>query len=82
MMVVPGIPREVALRVAVNSLNDCVGPNGLTPTLLVFGTLPQLPLLQSRSGPYDGQSARDRALNSAVSEYRKYVAEMRIRESL
>jgi hypothetical protein len=82
MMDIPGLPREVALRVAVKALNDCVGPNELTQTLLVFGTLPQLPLLQGRIGPYDGQSARDKALNSAMIEYRKYVAEMRIRESL
>jgi hypothetical protein len=60
MMDVPGLPREVALRVAVKALNECVGPNGLTPTLLVFGTIPQLPLLQGRISPYDEQSARDR----------------------
>jgi Reverse transcriptase (RNA-dependent DNA polymerase) len=77
-----GLPREVALRVAVKALNDCVGPNGLNPALSVFGTLPQLPILQGRISPDDGQSARDKALNSPMSEYRKYVAEMRIRESL
>jgi hypothetical protein len=82
MMNVPDLPREIALRVAVKALNDCAGPSGLIPTLMVFGTLPQLPMLQGRIGPYDGQHARERAINAAMSEYRKYVAERRIREAL
>lgn len=31
---------ENCLQLAVNSLNDTVGPEGLCPTMLVFGTLP------------------------------------------
>jgi hypothetical protein len=39
-------------------------------------------MIQGRIGPYDGQYARESANNAEMSEYRKYVAEMRIREAL
>jgi hypothetical protein len=82
LMTVAGLPTQIALRVALKALNDSVGPNGLIPTLLVFGTMPQLPMLQGRMGPYSFQEARDRAINTAMKEYRTYVAEQRIREAL
>jgi hypothetical protein len=61
----------------VKALNDCAGPNGLIPTLVVFGTLPQLPMLQGRIGLH----VRELSI-AAMSEYREYVAERRIREAL
>jgi hypothetical protein len=43
---VPGISDELTLRLAVKALNDTSGPDGLVPTLLVYGILPQQPMLQ------------------------------------
>ena len=34
----PNIPRHAALQMAIKAVNDSTGPNGLIPTLLVFGT--------------------------------------------
>jgi hypothetical protein len=62
-------------------MNDTVGPNGLIPTLLVFGTMPQLPLQRGRLSPYSGQEQRDVALKAALSKYQKYVSERRLHEA-
>jgi Reverse transcriptase (RNA-dependent DNA polymerase) len=79
---IPSLPDDVALRVAVKAINDTVGPNGLIPTLLVFGTMPQLPLMQGTLSPYTGQEQRDHALRTATAEYRKYVSERRLQTAL
>lgn len=34
---IPRISRELALQMLFKAINDSVGPNGLVPTLLVFG---------------------------------------------
>jgi hypothetical protein len=79
---VPLIQDDIALRVSVKALNDSVGMDGLIPTLLVFGTMPQLPTLQGKLSPYSGQEAREAAIKCASKEYRSYIAEQRIREAL
>ena len=33
----PDISKDMALQIAFKAINDSVGPNGLIPTLLVFG---------------------------------------------
>ena len=35
-----GINKDMALQMAVKAVNDTAGPNGLVPTLLVFGAYP------------------------------------------
>jgi transposase InsO family protein len=79
---IPSLADEVALRVIVKAINDTVGPNGLIPTLLVFGNMPQLPLMQGNLIPYSGQEQRESALRAATAEYQKYVCERRLREAL
>jgi hypothetical protein len=79
---IPSLPDDVSLRVAVKAINDTVGPNGLVPTLLDFGTMPQLTLMQGSLSPYTGQEQRDIALRAATAEYQKYVNERRLKEVL
>ena len=38
----PSMDKESALQAAVKALNDSAGPDGLIPTLLVYGALPRL----------------------------------------
>ena len=49
---------EDFLVLLTKALNDTAGPNGLVPTLLVFGVLPRIPFvsseLSSRESPYSG----------------------------
>ena len=40
----PSLDNDTALSVAVMALNNTARPEGLTPTLLVFGTVPKLPV--------------------------------------
>ena len=37
---IPGIDKDIALQMAFKVINDFIGPNGLIPTLLVFGVYP------------------------------------------
>ena len=39
---IPGIDRDMALQIAFKALNDTAGPEGLVPTLLVFGACPRI----------------------------------------
>lgn len=75
----PTISPALALRLAVKTMNDTIGPNGLVHTLLVFGTLPRLP---TGTSPFPDQDARHRALSTARREYETIVSHRRIREAL
>lgn len=36
--------KRTVLEITVKALNNTAGPNGLVPTLLVFGIIPRLPV--------------------------------------
>ena len=36
------IGKDIALQIAFKAINDSIGPNGLTPTLLVFRAYPHI----------------------------------------
>ena len=38
------LDNKTTLALEVHGLNNTANPEGLTPTLLVFGTLPKIPL--------------------------------------
>jgi hypothetical protein len=80
-MTIAGLPIQIAVRVALKALNDSVGPNGLIPTFLVFGAMPQLPMLR-KNRPLQRSRGEKWAISTAMKEYRTYVAEQRIREAL
>ena len=40
----PRLKEDTRLSVAVQAFNNAAGPDGLVPTLLVFGMVPKLPL--------------------------------------
>ena len=44
---VPGINKDVALQMAFKAVNDSIGPDGLVPTLLVYGAYPRMSELDS-----------------------------------
>jgi hypothetical protein len=37
-----GINKDMALQMAFEAINDTAGPDGIVPTLLVYGTLPRM----------------------------------------
>ncbi len=75
----PRIDRTLALRLAQKAMNDTMGPNGLVPSLLVFGMVPRFPAVNSKL-PH--QVVRMRSLEIARTEMATIVAELRIIEAL
>ena len=75
----PSLDPEVALRLATKALNDTSGPDGLVPSLLVFGSLPSFPAV-NMDVPI--QKHRMAALQTARKEMSSIVARLRIQEAL
>lgn len=73
------IPDEYALALAVKAANDTAGPHGLSPTLLVFGVTPRLPL-RPQNLPDNHQ--RMRALRTAKSEMARLISRARLETAL
>ena len=64
---------------AVKAVNDTAGPEGLVPTLLVFGTYPRL---SSTSPPSPSIATRANAIKKAMMEVRQLKAKRQISEAL
>lgn len=65
---------DECLEMAVKSVNDTIGPEGLCPTLLVFGIIPRI----SQRHPAPSQVERAKAIDSAMDLVRKEQAKRRI----
>lgn len=75
----PSVKPKLDLRIALKAMNDTMGPEGLVPTLLVFGCLPKLPTINTN---LPGQRERMRALQQARKEMATITAEIRIQRAL
>jgi hypothetical protein len=64
---------------AVKAVNDTAGPDGLVPTLLVFGTYPRL---SKTSPPSPSIAAQATAVRKAMSEIRKLKAARQVQDAL
>lgn len=62
------------LQMAVKSVNDSIGPEGLCPTLLLYGTVPR----PARNTPAETQIARTQAIDKAMDTVQKEQAKRRI----
>ena len=56
------------LQIACKAVNNTAGPDGLVPTLLVFGVYPRI---SDNNSPIATVSARARAVQKAIKELRK-----------
>jgi hypothetical protein len=75
----PRMSLELALRLAVKAMNDTMGPNGLVPSLLVFGMIPRFPIIDAN---VPDQEQRGLAMQVSREEYQNVVAEMRVKAAL
>jgi hypothetical protein len=75
----PGIDRDAALQMAFKALNDTAGPDGLVPTLLVFGAYPRMTELDA---PSPTVTQRANAVKKAMAEIRKLRAERQVADAL
>lgn len=75
----PSLSDNLKLRLSVKALNDTAGPEGLVPSLLVFGVIPSLGNTEAN---LVDQERRFRAMHLAPAEAAKITAEERIRIAL
>ncbi len=74
-----GLSKEIILQMAVKAINDTAGPNGLVPTLLVFGAYPRMSEFDS---PTPTITQRATAIKNAMKEVRKVRAERQVADAL
>ena len=70
---------DIILQMAVKAINDSAGPNGLVPTLLVFGAYPRL---TDDSPPSPSITQRAEAVRKAMKEIQRLHAERQIKDAL
>jgi hypothetical protein len=70
-----GITKDLILQMAVKAVNDTAGPDGLVPTLLVFGAYPRMTTLDP---PAPSITQRAQAIRKAMAE----IAKLRARKSV
>jgi hypothetical protein len=69
-----GMNNDHILQMAVKAVNDTAGPDGLVPTLLVFGAYPRLTHM---SPPSPSIETRTRTIRKAMAEVRQVKANNR-----
>jgi hypothetical protein len=70
---------ESILQMAVKAVNDTAGPDGLVPTLLVFGAYPRM---TTESPPSPSMIKRSEAIQKATKALRKIAAERQVADAL
>ncbi len=76
----PSLDPESLLQGALKALNDSTGPDGLVPTLLVYGALPRLGLPIDKPSPTMYERAI--AVRKATDEMSKHFASRQVRDAL
>ena len=71
--------KELALQMAVKAVNDTAGPDGLVPTLLVFGAYPKMSQLDP---PAPTIAQRATAVKKAMEEVTKIRATRAVQDAL
>ena len=75
----PQLPKEEILQMSVKAINDTAGPDGLVPTLLVFGAYPRMTW---DDAPAASTMARGAAIKAAMAEARRCHAARKITSAL
>ena len=73
------IQKELALQMAVKAVNDTAGPDGLVPTLLVYGAYPRMSNLDP---PAPSITERAAAIRKAMAEIVKLRAKQTVSNAL
>ena len=75
----PDTPREMTLQIVVKAVNDTAGPDGLVPTLLVFGAYPKIADSDTLTTTV---AQRARAIQLAMKEVTRLHAQQMIQKAL
>ena len=73
--------KNIRLSIAANAVNNTVGPEGITPTLLLFGATPKIALPNLENLQID-QKARFEAMEIAPKEMETVTAQRRVKKAL
>jgi hypothetical protein len=73
------LSRDMVLQMAVKAVNDTAGPQGLIPTLLVYGTYPRM---IDSDLPAPSVQERAEAIRKAMNEVAKLRAQTQVKEAL
>ncbi|KAF1936271.1 hypothetical protein EJ02DRAFT_459660, partial [Clathrospora elynae] len=73
------MPDKAILQMAVKAVNNTAGPDGLVPTLLVFGAYPRM---TTELPPSPSMVKRSEAIQKATKALRKLTAERQIADAL
>jgi len=73
------IDKEMILQMTVKAINDSVGPNGIVPTLLVFGIYPRLTKMDPLSLSI---TKRVEAIRTVTKEVRCLYTERQVKDAL
>ncbi|KAI0995095.1 hypothetical protein K3495_g13086 [Podosphaera aphanis] len=73
------ISKEFILQIAQKAVNDTAGPDGIVPTLLVFGAYPRISDLDA---PAPSATQRANAIQKATIELRHSYAKRQVRDAL
>jgi hypothetical protein len=75
----PSANKESILQMAVKAVNDSARPDGIVPTLLVFGAYPRM---TRDSPPSPFITERAEAIHKAMKEVRRLYAEQQVNNAL
>jgi hypothetical protein len=70
---------EVSLQMAVKTINDSVGPDGIIPTLLVFGAYPRM---TNNSALSPTTTKRTETIRKTSNKVRWYYTKRHIKDAL
>jgi hypothetical protein len=76
---IKGINKDVALQMAFKAINDTAGPDGIVPTLLVYGALPRM---SEYDPPSPSVAQRSNALRKAMEEIKSLRASHEVARAL
>ncbi|RAL58350.1 hypothetical protein DID88_005767 [Monilinia fructigena] len=71
--------KDMILQMAVKAINDTVGPDGIVPTLLVYGTYPRMTTIDA---PAATIVKRANAIKKAMAEIRRINARRQVSDAL
>ena len=76
---IPDIDKDMALQMAFKAINDSAGPDGLIPTLLVYGAYPRM---SEFDAPSPTVTQRATAIKKAMAEINKLRAKRQVADAL
>ena len=76
---IPDLSKEMALQMAFKAINDTAGPDGLIPTLLVYGAYPRI---TEYDPPSPTTTQRAMAIRKAMAELQKIKAKQQVANAL